>query len=440
MRTADWIVDFGPGPGIKGGRLAGVGTPDEFAENYDSLTAQYIRGEQQIEVPTERRATGERWLEVRGARQNNLKNIDVQIPVGVFTCVTGVSGSGKSSLINDILHKSLSRDLMKAHAQPGDHDEIGAIVETDSDESESQNSEPPQIESVIDKVIDIDQKPIGRTPRSNPATYTKVFDHIRKLYAEMPESKTRGYKQGRFSFNVKGGRCETCQGDGAKKIEMHFFADVWVTCNVCHGKRYNDETLEVKYKGKSIADVLQMDVQEALEHFENIPKIEKIMQTLHDVGLDYIKLGQPAPTLSGGEAQRIKLARELAKRSTGKTLYILDEPTTGLHFDDVKKLLNVLHRLVESGNSVVVIEHNLDVVKTADYIIDLGPDGGEAGGQIVALGTPEQIAKVEESYTGQALQKVFGAGEPNTRRGDVVNRNTYSANGISICTIAPRCA
>ncbi len=405
MWAGDMIVDFGPGPGIKGGEIAAIGTPQEVAEKSTSLTAQYLRGEQQIEIPTKRRPIGNQWIEICGARHNNLKNVDVRIPIGIFTCVTGVSGSGKSSLINDILHEALARDLMKAHAQPGEYDLIRAITtEEESSIGHTQCVSSSPIDEVIDKVIDIDQSPIGRTPRSNPATYTKVFDQIRALYAEMSEAKLRGYKQGRFSFNVKGGRCEACEGNGSKRIEMHFIADVWVKCHICQGKRYNDETLQVEYRDASISDVLNMDVQEALEHFANVPKIAKILQTLHDVGLDYIKLGQPAPTLSGGEAQRIKLARELAKRSTGKTLYILDEPTTGLHFDDVKKLLEVLHQLVDAGNTVVVIEHNLEVVKTADYLIDLGPEGGEEGGYVVATGTPEKVAAVEDSHTGLALK------------------------------------
>ena len=415
MWSGDMIVDFGPGPGIKGGEIAAIGTPQEIAEKSTSLTAQYLRRERQIDIPNERRPTGNQWIEVCGARHNNLKDVDVRVPIGVFTCVTGVSGSGKSSLINDILYEALARDLMKAHAQPGEHDLIrGVTTEEEPSSNHTQCVSSSPVEEVIDKVIDIDQSPIGRTPRSNPATYTKLFDQIRALYAEMTEAKLRGYKPGRFSFNVKGGRCEACEGNGSKRIEMHFIADVWVKCNVCQGKRYNDETLQVEYRGANISDVLNMDVQEALEHFANVPKIAKILQTLHDVGLDYIKLGQPAPTLSGGEAQRIKLARELAKRSTGKTLYILDEPTTGLHFDDVKKLLEVLHRLVDVGNTVIVIEHNLEVVKTADYLIDLGPEGGEEGGYVVATGTPEEVAAVEESYTGIALQPVL---EPKRMEG-----------------------
>lgn len=434
MWAADMIVDFGPGPGVQGGKIAGMGPPREVAEHADSITAKYMRGEQQIEIPANRRDVNGNWLEIYGAHHHNLKHISVRIPIGAFTCVTGVSGSGKSSLITDILYKALARDLMKAHEQPGKYEEIRALIvekphqkngAMENDEERDRESERKEesvsrnesncttrhemrnVQSVIDKIIDIDQAPIGRTPRSNPATYTKVFDHIRALYAQMTESNIRGYKQGRFSFNVKGGRCEACQGNGSRRIEMHFLADVWVKCNVCQGKRYNDETLQVEYRGKNIAEVLQMDVQEALEHFSNVPTISKILQTLHDVGLDYIKLGQPAPTLSGGEAQRIKLARELAKRSTGKTLYILDEPTTGLHFDDVKKLLEVLHQLVDAGNTIVVIEHNLEVVKTADYLIDLGPEGGEEGGYVVAAGTPEEVGEVEMSYTGRALKPVL---------------------------------
>ena len=428
MWAGDMIVDFGPGPGIKGGEIAAIGTPQEIAKDSTSLTAQYLRGERQIDVPAERRPTSTQWIEVCGARHNNLKDVDVRVPLGVFTCVTGVSGSGKSSLINDILYEALARDLMKAHAQPGEYDLIRAInTEEKSSSDHAQGISSSPIDEVIDKVIDIDQSPIGRTPRSNPATYTKVFDQIRALYAEMTEAKLRGYKPGRFSFNVKGGRCEACEGNGSKRIEMHFIADVWVKCNICQGKRYNDETLQVEYRGANISDVLNMDVQEALEHFANVPKIAKILQTLHDVGLDYIKLGQPAPTLSGGEAQRIKLARELAKRSTGKTLYILDEPTTGLHFDDVKKLLEVLHQLVDVGNTVIVIEHNLEVVKTADYLIDLGPEGGEEGGYVVATGTPEEVTAVEESYTGIALQPALA---PRRLEEPSVDSTQYATHSV----------
>jgi excinuclease ABC subunit A len=388
MRSADMIVDFGPGPGVRGGKVVAVGTPYEVSQNDNSITGKYLSGRLKIPIPEKRRPINDKWLEIIGARHNNLKNINVKIPIGTFTCITGVSGSGKSSLINDILHQALSRDLMRAHTRPGDHDRIEGI-------------------EYLDKVIDIDQSPIGRTPRSNPATYIKVFDAIRDLYAQLPESQVRGYKVGRFSFNVKGGRCEACQGNGYMEIEMHFLANVWVKCEVCEGKRYDDETLQVKYKGKSIADVLDMDIQDALEHFKNVPRIAKGIQTLHDVGLDYIKLGQPAPTLSGGEAQRIKLAKELCRKSTGKTLYILDEPTTGMHFADTQKLLDVLNKLVDAGNTVVVIEHNMEVIKIADYLIDMGPEGGEQGGYIVAVGTPEEISKKENSYTGQVLDEVL---------------------------------
>lgn len=404
MWSADLLVDFGPGAGINGGQVVSVGPPRQVAEKADSLTAKYLRKELEIAIPEFRRTAkltdqgDPLYLEIRGATHNNLKDVDVQIPVGVFTCITGVSGSGKSSLINDILHKALDRDLMRAGTIPGEYQEIRALAG---------NQVVNDLRQVIDKVIAIDQSPIGRIPRSNPATYTKLFDQIRNFYTELPESKVRGYKPGRFSFNVKGGRCEACEGNGANKIELQLLADVWVTCNVCSGSRYNQETLSVKYKGKSIADILNMDVQEALSHFSAIPKVAKILQTLQDVGMEYMKVGQPSPTLSGGEAQRIKLARELSKRSTGKTLYVLDEPTTGLHFDDVKKLLRSLHRFVNSGNTVVVIEHNLEVIKTADYIVDLGPEGGEAGGQIIAVGTPETAAQIETSYTGQALKVVL---------------------------------
>jgi excinuclease ABC subunit A len=388
MRAADWIVDFGPGPGVKGGEIVAQGTLNDLRKSRHSLTGQYLAGMAEIPLPTERKAPSERFLTVQGARHNNLKNIDVSFPLGLFIGVTGVSGSGKSSLIADILREALARDLNGAEGSPGAHDRIEGVAE-------------------LDKVIDIDQSPIGRTPRSNPATYIKLLDLIRDLYTQLPESRARGYQPGRFSFNVPGGRCEACEGNGSNRLEMDFLADVWVTCPVCEGKRFNRETLHVRFKGKSISDVLDMDVQEALEHFANVPRIASMLQTLHDVGLDYIKLGQPSPTLSGGEAQRIKLARELVKKSTGKTLYILDEPTTGLHFDDVKKLLEVLHGFKEQGNTVIVIEHNLDVIKTADWILDLGPEGGDEGGRIVAQGTPEQIAEINDSYTGAALRRAL---------------------------------
>ena len=399
IQSGDYIVDFGPSAGVNGGEIVVTGTPREISENEHSLTGQYLSGKQQIPIPERRRPINEKWIEIIGAKHNNLKNIDVKIPVGLFTCVTGVSGSGKSSLINDILFQALDRELMRAHAPH-------PLPLSTSGEGGRAHDAIRGIE-YLDKVINISQSPIGRTPRSNPATYAKLFDKIRELYAQLPESQVRGYKPGRFSFNVKNGRCEACKGSGLKRIEMHFLADVWVKCEVCDGKRYNDETLQVKYKGKHITDVLNMDVQEALEHFENLPKITRILQTLHDVGLDYIKLGQPAPTLSGGEAQRVKLAKELHRVSTGKTLYILDEPTTGLHFNDIKHLLNVLHRLTDTGNTIIVIEHNPEVIKTADYIIDLGPEGGEEGGRIVATGTPEEIAETQASYTGQVLREIF---------------------------------
>ena len=385
MRAADYIVDIGPGAGSHGGQVVACGTAEEIMQNPDSVTGAYLSGRIQILVPKERRKpTG--FLTIKGARENNLKNIDVDIPLGVMTCITGVSGSGKSSLTNEILYKHLARDLNRARCIPGEHDDILGLEQ-------------------LDKVIDIDQSPIGRTPRSNPATYTGVFDMIRDLFAGTPDAKAKGYKKGRFSFNVKGGRCEACSGDGIIKIEMHFLPDVYVPCEVCEGKRYNRETLEVKYKGKSIYDVLDMTVEEALEFFKNVPSIERKIQTLYDVGLSYVKLGQPSTELSGGEAQRIKLATELSKRSTGKTIYILDEPTTGLHFADVHKLIEILRRLSDGGNTVVVIEHNLDVIKTADYIIDMGPEGGDGGGTVIAKGTPEEIAKVKGSYTGQYVKK-----------------------------------
>jgi len=393
MRAADHLVDFGPGPGVKGGEVVAQGPLSALAAAPKSLTGQYLSGRKAIAVPTHRRAPTDRKLTVVGARQNNLKNIDASIPLGLFVCVTGVSGSGKSSLVGDILKEALTRDLNGAVTEPGLHDRIDGLDH-------------------LDKVIDIDQSPIGRTPRSNPATYIKLFDLIRDLYTKLPDSKARGYQAGRFSFNVSGGRCESCQGNGSNRLEMDFLADVWVTCPVCEGKRFNRETLHVRFKGKSVSDVLEMDVQEALEHFANVPKIALMLQTLHDVGLDYLKLGQPSPTLSGGEAQRIKLARELVRRGTGKTLYILDEPTTGLHFDDVRKLLEVLHGFTASGNTVVVIEHNLDVVKTADWVIDLGPEGGAGGGLLVAEGTPEQVAAVAVSHTGAALRRVLEGPRP----------------------------
>ena len=388
MYAADHIVDIGPGAGIYGGELVAQGTVEDIMKCKESLTGQYLSGEKKIFVPRERREGNGEKLVIKGARQNNLKNIDVDIPLGKFVCVTGVSGSGKSSLVNEILYKGAARVTNRLQEEAGDFDEILGLEN-------------------IDKVIDIDQSPIGRTPRSNPATYTGMFNHIRDLFASLPEAKLRGYQKGRFSFNVKGGRCEACSGDGIIQIEMHFLPDVYVPCEVCKGKRYNRETLEVKYKGKSIFDVLDMSVSEGVEFFKNVPSIARHLQTLDEVGLGYIKLGQPSTQLSGGEAQRVKLASELTKRSTGKTLYILDEPTTGLHFADVDKLLSVLDKLVDAGNTVVVIEHNLDVIKRADYIIDLGPDGGTRGGTIVATGTPEEIAKCPESYTGQFLKKLL---------------------------------
>ncbi len=388
MYAADHIVDIGPGAGIHGGKVVAQGTVEEIKACKDSITGMYLSGKRRIEIPKQRRKGNGHKLTVKGARQNNLKNIDVDIPLGKFVCVTGVSGSGKSSLVNEILYKSLAKQMNGAKEQPGDHDCILGMEH-------------------IDKVIDIDQSPIGRTPRSNPATYTGVFDHIRGLFAQLPEAKMRGYEKGRFSFNVKGGRCEACSGDGIIKIEMHFLPDVYVPCEVCHGKRYNRETLEVKYKGKSIYDVLDMNVSEAAEFFKNIPAIARHMKTLEEVGLGYIKLGQPSTQLSGGEAQRIKLATELSKKSTGQTLYILDEPTTGLHFADVDKLIQVLQKLVDGGNTVVVIEHNLDVIKVADHIIDIGPDGGDRGGTIVTTGTPEEVAQCQASYTGQYIKKLL---------------------------------
>lgn len=388
MYAADCIVDVGPGAGIHGGEIVCVGDVEKIKQCPNSITGKYLSGERKVPVPEKRRKGNGLFLEVRGAAENNLKNINVKIPLGEFVCVTGVSGSGKSSLVNEILYKALARDLNRAKTIPGKHKEIKGMEN-------------------LDKVIAIDQSPIGRTPRSNPATYTGVFTDIRMLYAATTDAKMRGFTPSRFSFNVKGGRCEACQGDGIIKIEMHFLSDVYVPCEVCEGKRYNRETLEVKYKGKSINDVLEMSVEEGMEFFSNIPKIYRKLKTLYEVGLGYIKLGQPATTLSGGEAQRVKLATELSKRSTGKTIYILDEPTTGLHIADVHRLVDVLQLLVDGGNTVVVIEHNLDLIKTADYLIDLGPEGGDGGGTIVAKGTPEQVAKVEKSFTGQYLKPLL---------------------------------
>lgn len=385
MRAADYIVDIGPAAGEHGGEVIATGTAEDIMKCDKSITGAYLSGRMKIPVPKVRKEPAG-WITIRGARQNNLKNIDVDIPLGIMTCVTGVSGSGKSSLVNEILYKTLARDLNRARCIPGEHDDITGIDQ-------------------LDKVINIDQSPIGRTPRSNPATYTGVFDLIRDLFAATPDAKAKGYKKGRFSFNVKGGRCEACSGDGILKIEMHFLPDVYVPCEVCGGKRYNRETLDVKYKGKSIYDVLDMTVEEAVKFFDNVPAIKRKIETLNDVGLSYIRLGQPSTELSGGEAQRIKLAAELSKRSTGRTIYILDEPTTGLHFADVHKLVEILHKLTESGNTVVVIEHNLDVIKTADYIIDIGPEGGDRGGTIIAKGTPEEVAAVPESFTGQYVSK-----------------------------------
>jgi excinuclease ABC subunit A len=392
MRAADWIVDLGPGAGVHGGEVVASATPDDLMKDRSSLTAAYLRGDKAIPTPSERRDGTGKKLVIKNAREHNLKNIDVEIPLGTLTCVTGASGSGKSTLVHEILHKSLAKQLYRAKANPGAHDKI---LGTDQ----------------VDKVIEIDQSPIGRTPRSNPATYTGIFTEIRDLYARAPEARKRGYKPGRFSFNVKGGRCEACKGDGTVKVEMYFLPDVYVPCEVCKGARYNRETLEVKIRGKSIADVLDMTVEEGLDFFQNIPGIARKLQLMKDVGLNYVKIGQPSPTLSGGEAQRVKLASELGKRSTGKTLYILDEPTTGLHFEDVAKLLGVLHRLVEGGNTLLVIEHNLDVVKTADWIVDLGPDGGARGGEVVAAGTPEQVAAHERSATGAFLRRTPGIAE-----------------------------
>lgn len=387
MREADYIVDIGPGAGVHGGEIVAQGTMEDICKSERSITGQYLSGKMKIPVPKEHRAPSG-WLKLKGCRENNLKNIDVDFPVGTFTCVTGVSGSGKSSLVNEILYKILSRKLNSSRLKAGKYDSIEGLEQ-------------------LDKVVQIDQSPIGRSPRSNPATYTKVFDLIRDLYAQVPEAKMRGYSKGRFSFNVKGGRCEACKGDGTIKVQMHFLPDVYVPCEVCHGKRYNRETLQVKYKDKSIADVLDMTIEEGYHFFENMPSIRRKMETLLQVGLGYVKIGQPSTELSGGEAQRVKLATELSRRATGQTVYILDEPTTGLHTEDIRKLIEVLNQLVEQGNTIIVIEHNLDVIKTADYVIDLGPEGGDGGGEVLACGTPQEIAEVKKSYTGQFLKKIL---------------------------------
>ncbi|MBS0265776.1 MAG: excinuclease ABC subunit UvrA, partial [Planctomycetes bacterium] len=419
IRAADYVIDFGPGPGVRGGEVVASGTLDEVCSQPRSLTGQFITGAARIEIPAERRASGKKQLTVHGARHNNLRNVTAAFPLETFICVTGVSGSGKSSLVTDILWEALHRDLNGGEGRPGAFQKLSGLEH-------------------LDKAIDIDQSPIGRTPRSNPATYVKLFDLIRDLYTQLPESKIRGHKPGRFSFNVAGGRCEACEGNGSTRLEMDFLADVWVTCPVCNGRRFNHETLEVHYKGKSIAEVLDMDVQQALVHFENVAPIASLLQTLHDVGLDYLKLGQPSPTLSGGEAQRIKLARELGKRATGRTIYLLDEPTTGLHFADVQKLLEVLHGLVERGNTVLVVEHNLDVVKTADWVIDLGPEGGAGGGQIIAAGTPEQIAACTASHTGQALARVFAAQRAAVRASGARGKSGRNANSSPRVTSVAR--
>jgi excinuclease ABC subunit A len=388
MLACDYLVDIGPGAGDAGGQVVAEGTPEEVMKNESSITGQYLSGKKCIEVPKTRRKGIKKYLKIKGACENNLKNIDVDIPLGTLTCITGVSGSGKSSLINEILVKKVSQELYKSKERPGKHKKILGIEN-------------------LDKIVAISQNPIGRTPRSNPATYTGVFDDIRTLFTTTKEAKMYGFEKNRFSFNVKGGRCEACRGDGVKKIEMHFLPDVYVPCEICHGTRYNRETLNIKYKGKNIAEVLEMRVTEALEFFENVPKIKQKLQVLSDVGLGYIKLGQSAPTLSGGEAERVKLAKELQRKATGKTLFVLDEPTTGLHSDDIKRLLAILQKIVDNKDTVVVIEHNLDVIKVADYIIDLGPEGGDLGGTVVATGTPEEVAKVKESYTGQFLKKIL---------------------------------
>ena len=388
LRSADYLVDIGPGAGEHGGRIVAQGTVEDVMNAPESITGQYLSGKKSIPIPALRRKP-QGWLTVLGAREHNLKNIDVRFPLGVFCCVTGVSGSGKSSLVNAILYTALAHLLNRARPRKADYDGIEGAEQ-------------------LDKIISIDQSPIGRSPRSNPATYTGLFDLIRKVFAQLPEAKIRGYKENRFSFNVKGGRCEACSGDGLLKIEMHFMADIYVPCEVCRGKRYNRETLEVKYRGLSIADVLDLTVEEAMNVFEAHPPIMQKLRTLYDVGLGYMKLGQPSTTLSGGEAQRVKLATELSRRATGKTLVLLDEPTTGLHMDDVSRLVNVLQRLTDQGNTVLVIEHNLDIIKTADYIIDLGPEGGDGGGAVVAQGTPEQVAEAQDSYTGQFLRRILG--------------------------------
>jgi len=387
MRTADYLIDLGPGAGVHGGQVVASGTPKEVMKVKNSVTAQYLNGKLSIPVPKRKKPNG-KWLSIKGASQFNLKNINVDIPLGLFVCVTGVSGSGKSTLVHEILYKSLAQKFYRAKEVPGKNKGIEGLEN-------------------IDKVVIVDQSPIGRTPRSNPVTYTGAFSLIRDLFAQTPQAKARGYMPGRFSFNVKGGRCENCQGDGTLQIEMQFLPDIFVKCDVCGGRRFNEETLQIKYKGKNIDEVLNMTVEESVKFFENIPKLHKILSTLNDVGLGYIKIGQSSTTLSGGEAQRIKLATELSRRSTGRTLYILDEPTTGLHFADIAKLLDVLHKLVYAGNTVLVIEHNLDVIKTADWIIDLGPEGGDGGGKVVGCGTPEKIMTIEKSYTGQFLRKLI---------------------------------
>jgi len=409
IRAADWVVDIGPGAGADGGHIVVSGTPEEIARHPHSITGLYLSGRRRIPIPAERREAGDESLVIRGAREHNLKDIDVRIPLSLFICVTGVSGSGKSTLIDDILYRAVAHGVYGSRLRAGAHERIDGLDH-------------------VDKVIDIDQSPIGRTPRSNPATYTKTFDLIRDLFAQTPDARMRGYKPGRFSFNIRGGRCEACEGDGIVRIEMHFLPDVYVPCEVCKGKRYNRETLEVSFRGKNVAEVLEMSVDEALTFFENVPRIRRKLQTLHDVGLGYVKMGQPATTLSGGEAQRVKLATELSRKDTGQTLYILDEPTVGLHFADVERLLQVLHRLVDAGNTVIVIEHNLDVIKTADWIIDLGPEGGELGGEVIAEGTPEEIGAVKRSYTGQFLRRVLGMDSPErVRSGN--GRGTGRTNG-----------